>query len=397
MVVDYSLLPPEINSGRMYSGPGSGSLLIAAEAWDSLAAELYSAAAQYRSVLSGLTATQWTGPSATAMAAAGQTYVTWLVDAAVQAEQTAGQAKAAAGAHASALAAHVPPPAIAANRSLLAALIAHNYFGQYSAAIGETERQYAQMWSQDATAMQSYSRSSSTASHLTPFTQPVQNTNPAGQTAQSASVAQATGTGGGSSVQSMLSQLQSMFGSTGSTGTSGTSSTSSTLSSSLINTAGYSSQAWGNGAASWADAANALSNANNGVGLVTWVAENPAGLSETMNPPFLGPAALKFGGAGLSSFTGPSGVGAGAGQAIKIGALSAPPTWAMPGPAVTPASFTMPVTGTPAAAAVAPGGFPGGAFGETMLGTLVGRGLGSATAHAASRRGSVVPRSPIGG
>jgi len=397
MVVDYSLLPPEINSGRMYSGPGAGSLQAAAEAWDSLAAELYSAAGQYRSVVSGLTVAQWTGPSSTAMAAAAQTYVNWLYDTALQAEQTAGQAKAAASAHAAALAAHVPPPAIAANRSLLATLIAHNYFGQYTAAIGETERQYAQMWAQDATAMHGYSRSSASASQLTPFSQPVQNTNPAGQTAQSASVAQATGTGGATNMQSMLSQLQSMFGSTGSTGTTGTTSTSSTVSSSLINTAGYSSQAYGNGAASWADAANALSNANNGVGLLTWISENPAGLSETLNPPFVGPAALKFGGAGLTSFSGPSGLGASAGQAIKIGALSAPPSWAMPTPAVTPASFTMPITTAPAAAAVGPGGFPGGAFGETMLGTLVGRGLGSATAHAASRRGNVVPRSPLGG
>ncbi|MDD4868316.1 MAG: PPE family protein, partial [Mycobacterium sp.] len=164
MVVDYSLLPPEINSGRMYAGPGSGSLVTAAAAWDALAAELYSTAAQYNSVISGLTVARWTGPSATAMATAAQTHVTWLQNTAALAEQTAGQAKAAASAHSTALAAHVPPPVIASNRSLLAALVAHNYFGQYSAAIGETERQYAQMWAQDAAAMHGYARSSSAAS-----------------------------------------------------------------------------------------------------------------------------------------------------------------------------------------------------------------------------------------
>ncbi|MDD4867529.1 MAG: PPE domain-containing protein, partial [Mycobacterium sp.] len=36
----FGLLPPEVNSARMYAGPGSGSMLTAAEAWDGLAAQL---------------------------------------------------------------------------------------------------------------------------------------------------------------------------------------------------------------------------------------------------------------------------------------------------------------------------------------------------------------------
>lgn len=40
-MLDFGALPPEINSGRMYAGPGSGPLLAAAAAWDALAAELY--------------------------------------------------------------------------------------------------------------------------------------------------------------------------------------------------------------------------------------------------------------------------------------------------------------------------------------------------------------------
>ena len=52
--MDFAALPPEINSARMYAGPGSGPMLAAAAAWDGLAAELYSAAGSYHSLVSGL-------------------------------------------------------------------------------------------------------------------------------------------------------------------------------------------------------------------------------------------------------------------------------------------------------------------------------------------------------
>ena len=148
--MDFAMLPPEINSGRMYAGPGSGPMLAAAAAWDGLAAELYSAATSFQSVISGLTAGPWLGPASASMAAAAVPYAAWMSTTAAQAEQTAAQAKAAAAAYETAFAATVPPPVIAANRSLLMALIATNVLGQNTPAIAATETQYAEMWAEDA-------------------------------------------------------------------------------------------------------------------------------------------------------------------------------------------------------------------------------------------------------
>src|ERR1700722_4239502 len=53
--MDYGAFPPEVNSARMYGGPGAGSMLAAAGAWDGLAADLHATAAAAGSVVSGLT------------------------------------------------------------------------------------------------------------------------------------------------------------------------------------------------------------------------------------------------------------------------------------------------------------------------------------------------------
>ncbi|MGO9510754.1 MAG: PPE family protein [Mycobacterium sp.] len=190
--MDYATLPPEINSARMYTGPGSGSLSTAAASWDSLAAELSTTAETYESVISSLSTLQWRGPAAAAMTATVAPYVGWLYTTAEQTQQTAMQARAAAMAFEQAYAMTVPPPLIAANRAQLTALIATNFFGQNTAAIAATEELYAEMWAQDATAMYGYASSSVAATTtLTPFAPPQQTTNPAGLTAQSAAVAQA--------------------------------------------------------------------------------------------------------------------------------------------------------------------------------------------------------------
>src|ERR1700757_4974190 len=144
-MVDFGALPPEINSGLMYTGAGSGPLVAAAAAWEGLASELGSAATSYRSVVAELTGGSWLGPSSVSMAAAAAPYVGWINATAAQAEQTSSQLGAAIAAYEAAFTATVAPPVIAANRALLAALVATNIFGQNTPAIAGTEGEYAQM------------------------------------------------------------------------------------------------------------------------------------------------------------------------------------------------------------------------------------------------------------
>ncbi|WP_156686974.1 PPE family protein [Mycobacterium sp. Marseille-P9652] len=189
---DFGALPPEINSGRMYAGPGAESIMVAATAWDALAAELSTAASGYNSVITELTSAPWVGPSSTAMVSAVVPYVSWLSSAAGLAEESASQARAAAGAFEAAFAMTVPPPVIAANRVLLMTLVATNFFGQNTPAIMATEAQYMEMWAQDAAAMYGYAASSAAATQLTPYQSPQNTTTPEGVANQGLAVAQAT-------------------------------------------------------------------------------------------------------------------------------------------------------------------------------------------------------------
>ena len=193
-MLDFGLLPPEVNSGRMYSGPGPGPLLAASEAWDGLAAELGFAASGYGSALAELTSNSWVGPTSVAMISAVTPYIDWLTSTGAQAEETANHARAAVAAYEAAFAMTVPPPAIAANRALLAALVATNFFGQNTPAIMMTEALYAEMWAQDAVAMYGYAGASQVASQVTPFVQPPQTANPDGTSSQADAVAKAAAT-----------------------------------------------------------------------------------------------------------------------------------------------------------------------------------------------------------
>ncbi len=203
-----SIAAGDLNSGRMYTGPGPGSMLAAAAAWQSLAEELTSAASGYGSVVSTLTSGSWTGPSSISMAAAAAPYVTWLSATADHgAQQAATQATAAASAYESAFAATVPPPIIEANRSLLAALVATNVLGQNTPAIAATEALYGEMWAQDATAMYWLRRSlgnGNTSDLLSPRRRRPPTRAACGEY-QSVAAAQSAGTSGGTDLDTFMS------------------------------------------------------------------------------------------------------------------------------------------------------------------------------------------------
>ncbi len=204
--MDFGALPPEVNSARMYAGPGPGSMLAASAQWESLAAELQAAASGYQSAITTLTQ-DWQGPTSRSMAAAVAPYLTWMTATADKCEQSATQAAAATAAYEAAYAMTVPPPLIVANRAQLMALIATNLLGQNTPAIMATEAEYSEMWAQDAAAMYNYAASSASASTFSAFTSPPQTTNPGGIAGQAGAVAHTAATHAASHAHTALSSV----------------------------------------------------------------------------------------------------------------------------------------------------------------------------------------------
>jgi PPE-repeat protein len=206
-MVDYGLLPPEINSGRLYTGPGAGPLLAAASAWGGLAGDLQAAAAGHRSVIAELTSGPWLGAASLSLLSAASPFITWLDSGAEEAAEAASQAYAAANAYEVAFAATVPPPVIAANRALLAALVATNFLGQNTPAIAATEAQYFEFWAQDAGAMYTYAGSSAAATQLTELPEPAEVVDPGGLADQAIAVFKAQNQVFQTSVGNVLAQI----------------------------------------------------------------------------------------------------------------------------------------------------------------------------------------------
>jgi PPE-repeat protein len=369
--MDFATLPPEVNSGLMYAGPGSGPIIAAAASWDSLATEVSSAAGDYGSVISALTGGPWQGPASASMVAAAAPYVSWMNATAAQAEQSADQAKAAASAYEAAFTATVAPPVIAANRTLLASLIATNILGQNTPAIATTEAHYAEMWAQDAAAMYGYAGSSASASTLTPFAAPPASTtvSQAG-TGTSAPLSQlvtsvpaalqglaspAMSTSSGSGLQGLLDLLSGNSSST--TGFSG-----------LFNEL-FSSSGLGLNANIWNTIfSSGFYTPANTLGAFTSLFGGAAAGADAAGDGALGAAAEGIGGAvaapaaGVGELGSAGPVSAALGRGTAIGALAVPPSWNEIAPPVSPLSGLsgaalggMPPAPPPAVAAGIPG------------------------------------------
>jgi PPE-repeat protein len=378
--MDFASLPPEVNSGRMYAGPGSGPMLAAASAWDGLAAELQSTAASYESAIYELSGGPWLGPSSASMAAAAAPYMEWMTTTAAQAEQAATQAKAAAAAYEAAFAMTVPPPLIMANRGLLMTLIATNIFGQNTMAIAATETDYAEMWAQDAAAMYGYAGSSAAASTLTPFTSPPPTTNPAGAAGQAAAAAQSILSSGPQLINALPQTLQGLA----STAAAAPSADLLSLISPALTLLEIPI-----GTTSIGTSATSISAAFTGVGT------NFRGFMINADRDYAqgrGPyTGFGPGGANLpewffhgqGSVASPSdaataSVSAGVGEGTTVGRLSVPSAWTVGAPEIRPVAYTLPITNAAAAPEMGPGG-SGNLFSNMGLAGAAGGAVGSST------------------
>ncbi len=392
--MDYGALPPEVNSARMYSGPGSGSMMAAAAAWEALATELYTVATAYGGVISAL-AGAWAGPAAMSMAQAATPYIAWLSTTAGRAEQAAGQARAAAAAYESAFMATVPPPIIAANRAWLMLLVATNVLGQNGPAIAATEAEYGQMWAQDAAVMYGYAGASTAAATLTPFSPPPATTDAAGLARQGSAVGQATGSSAGTHAQEIMSNGSQLV---------------STVPQALQGLASAPTSTSSSSALTWLSSMMSKFNTLTGPAKfstypMTFL-NQALSASKAVTAPVAAAKAMESGLAtGVDAGARASGLGvggagaafsAGLGRGVSIGALSVPHAW-LAAPTTSVVTAGLPSTGWAAApsngsAGAGPTGLP-----LMPLASMAGRGGGGPAASRFELRASVVPRSPAAG
>jgi PPE-repeat protein len=382
--MDFAALPPEINSGRMYSGAGSRPMWAAASAWEGLGAELSSAGTAYRSVVSGLGREAWRGPTSASMIAAATRYASWLSATGEQVKVAARQASAAAAAYEAAFAATVPPPVIAENRALLLSLIATNVFGQNTAAIAATETQYGEMWAQDATTMYAYASGSAAASRLTSFTEPPQTTDPSGTSSQDAAVSQAITTSAGSRMNpAAMTQVVN------------------TVPNVLQTLAGES------GGASTSDILNVTASGTYVASGVLFILGPlfTGPVNAALPPTILGAAAPALGAAGAAALMGDTtpiasgvsspGVLAGLGRAGSVSGLSVPQTWGEAVPEMSRAATAIPapaLVGFPEAEVDPLGPGVGGILPGSLMAAAAGGGGAAGGGFAATRGAGAAQR-----
>lgn len=212
--MDFGILPPEVISALIHSGPGAWSLIQAAGMWHALSTELEQSASSYSAELSELSVA-WQGPSSRAMAESFEPYLAWLRMTAQQSQQIAISLEIVTTAFELTHWTVVHPSVVAANRARLAMLVATNFFGVNFSAIAETEAEYHTMWVNNSAAMYRYAATSASAVRLPTFSSPPEVANPATVTVQDALVPAATtsnSAGQTAATGSALTQATSAFG-----------------------------------------------------------------------------------------------------------------------------------------------------------------------------------------
>jgi PPE-repeat protein len=363
--MDYGVLPPEINSGRMYTGLGSSSLMASAAAWQALSAQLGSAGAAFNACIEALTAGSWLGPSSMTMALSAAPYVVWMIATAEQAQGAALAAEAAAAAFEGARAGVVPPPMIAENRAELATLVSSNFMGVNTPAIGRNVAHYGQMWAQDGSVMYDFAgHAAGITGSLVPFTPPLPNSDPIGLAAQTAAFGDSAGQVAGQDATTLAGSASTLpEGMDGSTMLSMGPELIQTIPSTLQGLASPLSS--GGGLNQFTSLLSPLMSAMGGQG----------GLGGASSISSLG-------GPGLGGLTSAAAeVEATAGRAGSLGGLSVPATWTA-GTSSESASTARAVTPVGAsggsAASAAPATSSGGMYGGSPMGAgMHGRGEGS--------------------
>ena len=416
--MSFMMFPPEVNSGLMYSGAGSGPLMASASAWDELAADLETTATSYQAVIQQLTGGPWLGPSSASMASATAPYIAWLQDSSIQAAQTSAQALAAAAAYEGAFDATVPPAVIAANRALLAALVATNFLGQNTPAIAATEALYMEMWFQDGLTMDTYAMVSQQAVVL-PEQTPAPTTSDGGTSANAAAAAQSAANSTstlGTDLQALLNAYLSGTGNTVPSG--GTSSplqaawtsvltdiVPTSLDSTLL------SSSVGTGATSATGSILPFQATYYATMMASMPAKMLISMANTMNASqamqagqqaMLGEVSTLVDAKMKALMGGISAQMRAAGQAItaqlasahSLGGLSIPNGWANKAPEMAVrAAPVLPATSVSPANPAA--GLPNSPFTQALMGSLSGRGMGTQAAKTAPVK--VETRTPAGG
>jgi PPE-repeat protein len=397
--MSFSLIPPEINSALMLSGAGSGPLLEASAAWNSLAADLESTATQYQTLVTNLVTGAWLGPSSAQMASAAAPYIAWLQGTAATAAQTGAQAQAAAAAYQSAYASMVPLPAIEANRTELATLVANNFLGQNTGAIATNEAEYLDMWIQDALTMDTYQLNSQAASAL-----PAQSAAPQVASGAVANAAAAAATPADSStvITGLLGDLAELFGVAGNTGPAtlgstdivswlGTVATAVTADPSAallpVQTTYYMGMLSSMPARMFMSSGSSSSSAATGT-----LASQSDTLMANVGKFVDGKLTNVMGGVGNQLRTWGSAISASLASGHHVGGLSVPNAWHGLAPEMSRAAPVLPATSV--AAPQMTHGLPSSPFSQGLMGALAGRGMSSMGSKVVAK---VMPRSPAGG